>query len=107
MAHAYASLVGLPATGLRFFTVYGPWGRPDMAMWLLTATIMDGTPLKLFNNGRLRRDFTYIDDVSRPSSASLNTRRSQIPPGLAMRAIRQQAVHRGASIISATAARLR
>jgi UDP-glucuronate 4-epimerase len=64
MAHAYASLFDLPATGLRFFTVYGPWGRPDMAMWLFTAAIMDGTPLKLFNNGRVRRDFTYIDDVA-------------------------------------------
>ena len=64
MAHSYASLFGLPATGLRFFTVYGPWGRPDMAMWLFTAAIMDGTPLKLFNNGRLRRDFTYVDDVA-------------------------------------------
>jgi UDP-glucuronate 4-epimerase len=64
MAHAYATLFGLPATGLRFFTVYGPWGRPDMAMWLFTAAIMDGTPLKLFNSGRLRRDFTYIDDVT-------------------------------------------
>ncbi|MGO9681499.1 MAG: NAD-dependent epimerase [Beijerinckiaceae bacterium] len=64
MAHAYSSLFGLPTTGLRFFTVYGPWGRPDMAMWLFTAAIMDGTPLKLFNNGRLRRDFTYIDDVT-------------------------------------------
>ncbi len=64
MAHSYASLFGLPATGLRFFTVYGPWGRPDMAMWLFTAAIMDGTPVKLFNSGRLRRDFTYIDDVT-------------------------------------------
>ena len=64
MAHAYASLFGLPASGLRFFTVYGPWGRPDMAMWLFTAAIIDGTPLKLFNNGRLRGDFTYIDDVT-------------------------------------------
>jgi len=64
MAHAYASLFGLPATGLRFFTVYGPWGRPDMAMWQFTAAIMDGTPVKLFNNGRMRRDFTYIDDVT-------------------------------------------
>jgi UDP-glucuronate 4-epimerase len=64
MAHAYASLFGLPVTGLRFFTVYGPWGRPDMAMWLFAAAIMDGTPLKLFNNGRLQRDFTYIDDVT-------------------------------------------
>lgn len=64
MAHAYASLFGVPATGLRFFTVYGPWGRPDMAMWLFTAAIMDGMPLKLFSDGRLRRDFTYIDDVT-------------------------------------------
>ena len=64
MAHAYASLFGLPATGLRFFTVYGPWGRPDMAMWQFTAAIMDGTPVKLFNSGRMRRDFTYIDDVT-------------------------------------------
>ncbi len=64
MAHAYASLFGLPTTGLRFFTVYGPWGRPDMAMWLFTAAVMDGKPLKLFHKGRLRRDFTYIDDVT-------------------------------------------
>ena len=64
MAHAYASLFGLPATGLRFFTVYGPWGRPDMAMWQFTAAIMDGMPVKLFNNGRMGRDFTYIDDVT-------------------------------------------
>jgi UDP-glucuronate 4-epimerase len=64
MAHSYSSLFGLPATGLRFFTVYGPWNRPDMAMWLFTAAIMDGKPIKLFNNGRMRRDFTYIDDVT-------------------------------------------
>jgi UDP-glucuronate 4-epimerase len=63
MAHAYASLFALPATGLRFFTVYGPWGRPDMAMWLFTDAIMQGRPLKLFNGGKMRRDFTYIDDV--------------------------------------------
>ena len=63
MAHSYASLFGIAATGLRFFTVYGPWGRPDMAMWLFTAAILDGRPLKLFNNGRMRRDFTFIDDV--------------------------------------------
>jgi UDP-glucuronate 4-epimerase len=63
MAHAYAHLFALPATGLRFFTVYGPWGRPDMAMWLFTEAILQGRPIKLFNNGRMRRDFTYIDDV--------------------------------------------
>jgi UDP-glucuronate 4-epimerase len=63
MAHAYAHLFALPATGLRFFTVYGPWGRPDMAMWLFTDAIMQGRPIKLFNQGQMRRDFTYIDDV--------------------------------------------
>jgi UDP-glucuronate 4-epimerase len=63
MAHAYAHLFRLPTTGLRFFTVYGPWGRPDMAMWIFSAAIMAGQPIKLFNNGNMRRDFTYIDDV--------------------------------------------
>jgi len=64
MAHAYAHLFGLPVTGLRFFTVYGPWGRPDMAMWLFTDAILAGRPIKLFNRGNMRRDFTYVDDVS-------------------------------------------
>jgi UDP-glucuronate 4-epimerase len=64
MAHAYAHLFALPATGLRFFTVYGPWGRPDMAMWLFADAIMEGRPIRLFNHGRMRRDFTYIDDVA-------------------------------------------
>ena len=63
MAHAYSHLFRLPATGLRFFTVYGPWGRPDMAMWLFADAILAGRPIKLFNNGDMRRDFTYIDDV--------------------------------------------
>jgi UDP-glucuronate 4-epimerase len=63
MAHAYAHLFGIPATGLRFFTVYGPWGRPDMALWLFTEAILEGRPVKLFNEGKMRRDFTYIDDV--------------------------------------------
>jgi UDP-glucuronate 4-epimerase len=63
MAHAYAHLFGLPATGLRFFTVYGPWGRPDMAMWLFTEAILKGRPIRLFNYGKMRRDFTYVDDV--------------------------------------------
>jgi UDP-glucuronate 4-epimerase len=63
MAHAYAHLFGLPATGLRFFTVYGPWGRPDMAIWLFTEAILNGRPIRLFNQGRMRRDFTYIDDA--------------------------------------------
>jgi UDP-glucuronate 4-epimerase len=64
MAHAYSHLFGLPATGLRFFTVYGPWGRPDMAMFIFTSAIVEGRPIRLFNFGKMRRDFTYIDDVA-------------------------------------------
>jgi UDP-glucuronate 4-epimerase len=63
MAHAYAHLYRLPTTGLRFFTVYGPWGRPDMAAWLFTEAILGGRPIRLFNRGAMRRDFTYIDDI--------------------------------------------
>ncbi len=63
MSHVYAHLYRLPLTGLRFFTVYGPWGRPDMAMWLFTKAILAGQPIKVFNNGDMRRDFTYIDDI--------------------------------------------
>jgi UDP-glucuronate 4-epimerase len=63
MAHAYAHLFGFPATGLRFFTVYGPWGRPDMALFKFTRGILDGTPIPVFNEGRMVRDFTYIDDI--------------------------------------------
>jgi UDP-glucuronate 4-epimerase len=62
-AHAYSHLFGLPTTGLRFFTVYGPWGRPDMALFLFTKAILAGEPIKVFNFGRMRRDFTYVDDV--------------------------------------------
>ncbi len=65
MAHAYSHLYRIPATGLRFFTVYGPWGRPDMAMFIFAKAILAGQPIKLFNHGKMRRDFTYIDDVSR------------------------------------------
>ena len=64
IAHAYSHLFGLPATGLRFFTVYGPWGRPDMALFLFTRAILAGEPIKVFNNGRMQRDFTYIDDIA-------------------------------------------
>ena len=63
MAHTYASLYGLPCTGLRFFTVYGPWGRPDMALFLFTRAILEGRPIDVYNEGRMRRDFTYIDDI--------------------------------------------
>lgn len=64
MAHAYSHLYRIPSTGLRFFTVYGPWGRPDMAMFLFAKAIVDGKPIKLFNHGDMLRDFTYIDDVT-------------------------------------------
>ncbi len=64
MAHAYASLYGMPCTGLRFFTVYGPWGRPDMALFLFTKAIIEGRPIEVFNHGKMRRDFTYIDDIA-------------------------------------------
>jgi UDP-glucuronate 4-epimerase len=64
MAHTYSHLYRLPATGLRFFTVYGPWGRPDMAMFLFAKAIVEGTPIKLFNHGNMRRDFTFAEDVS-------------------------------------------
>jgi len=63
MAHCYSHLYGLPTTGLRFFTVYGPWGRPDMALFLFTRAILAGEPIDVFNHGHMRRDFTYIDDI--------------------------------------------
>jgi UDP-glucuronate 4-epimerase len=64
MAHTYHHLFGLPVTGLRFFTVYGPWGRPDMALFLFTDAILNGKPIKIFGEGKMRRDFTYIDDIA-------------------------------------------
>ncbi len=63
MAHAYSYLYGLPATGLRFFTVYGPWGRPDMALFKFTKAILEGNPIDVYNHGKMERDFTYIDDI--------------------------------------------
>ena len=63
MAHTYSHLYGLPTTGLRFFTVYGPWGRPDMALFMFTKAILAGRPIEVFNHGQMRRDFTYVDDI--------------------------------------------
>ena len=63
MAHCYSHLYGLPTTGLRFFTVYGPWGRPDMALFLFTKAILEGKPIDVFNHGKMKRDFTYVDDI--------------------------------------------
>jgi UDP-glucuronate 4-epimerase len=64
MAHCYAHLYRIPCTGLRFFTVYGPWGRPDMALFIFTKAILEGKPIEVFNHGKMRRDFTYIDDIA-------------------------------------------
>lgn len=63
MAHTYSHLFGLPTTGLRFFTVYGPWGRPDMALFLFTKAIMENRPIDIYNQGAMQRDFTYVDDI--------------------------------------------
>jgi UDP-glucuronate 4-epimerase len=72
MAHSYAHLFGIPSTGLRFFTVYGPWGRPDMALFLFTKAILAGEPIKVFNHGRHKRSFTYIDDIVQGIVATLD-----------------------------------
>jgi UDP-glucuronate 4-epimerase len=77
MAHTYTHLFGLQTVGLRFFTVYGPWGRPDMALWLFTEAMLAGRPIQVFNQGRMRRDFTFIDDIIAGVKASL------FRPGLA------------------------
>lgn len=73
LSESYASLYRLPSTGLRFFTVYGPWGRPDMAMWIFTKALYAGEPLTLYNGGEMRRDFTYIDDIVRGVLACLDS----------------------------------
>jgi UDP-glucuronate 4-epimerase len=78
MAHSYSHLFGLPTTGLRFFTVYGPWGRPDMAAMLFTRAILEGRPIRVFNHGRMRRDFTYVDDIVEGVARVLE----RIPPPL-------------------------
>ncbi|MFM2041579.1 MAG: hypothetical protein RLY86_155 [Pseudomonadota bacterium] len=89
MAHSYSHLFRLPVTGLRFFTVYGPWGRPDMAYFLFTQAILDGKPIKLFNEGCMQRDFTYIDDIvegvvraaDRPATPNPDWRGDRPDPG--------------------------
>jgi UDP-glucuronate 4-epimerase len=89
MAHTYSHLFGLPTTGLRFFTVYGPWGRPDMALFMFTRAILAGEPIKVFNHGRMVRDFTYVDDIAdgvvrtldRPPAADPSHDRTVPDPG--------------------------
>ena len=73
MAHTYSHLFGLPTTGLRFFTVYGPWGRPDMALFLFTKAILRNEPIDVFNDGKMHRDFTYIDDITKGVQAVIET----------------------------------
>jgi len=80
MAHSYSHLYGLPTTGLRYFTVYGPWGRPDMSPWLFTSAILESRAIDVFNHGKMQRDFTYIDDIAegtvrvldRPANPNIN-----------------------------------
>ena len=106
MAHAYAHLFAVPMTGLRFFTVYGPWGRPDMAVWLFTEAILQGKPIRLFNDGASKRDFTYVDDVveavvrliDRPAALPIRT-------GPPPRPTPQRALRLGGSTTSATTRR--
>jgi UDP-glucuronate 4-epimerase len=89
MAHTYSHLYGLPTTGLRFFTVYGPWGRPDMALFKFTKAILEGTPIQVFNHGKHRRDFTYVDDIvegiirvlDKPAASNPNWSGVQPDPG--------------------------
>ena len=106
MAHSYSHLFRVPTTGLRFFTVYGPWGRPDMAMWIFAKAILEDKPITLFNYGKMRRDFTYVDDVVESvtrlveqagAARSVMVRRR--------RPIRRAAMRPGASTISATTRR--
>jgi UDP-glucuronate 4-epimerase len=72
MAHSYSHLYGLPTTGLRYFTVYGPWGRPDMSPWLFTSAILEGRAIDVFNEGKMMRDFTYIDDIAQGTVRALD-----------------------------------
>ena len=82
MAHAYAHLFAIPCSGLRFFTVYGPWGSPDMALFLFTKAILEGRPINVFNFGSMRRDFTYIDDIAEGVVRVLDKPASRILIGL-------------------------
>ena len=82
MAHAYAHLFAIPCSGLRFFTVYGPWGSPDMSLFLFTKAILEGRPINVFNFGSMRRDFTYIDDIAEGVVRVLDKPASRILIGL-------------------------
>ena len=105
MAHAYAHLYGIPSTGLRFFTVYGPWGRPDMALFLFTDAIMNDPPIEVFNHGKMTRDFTYIDDIIEGIVRVLGRRRHQTQRGIESRQMRPPAMLLIGFTTSATANR--
>ncbi len=95
MSHAYAHLYGVPLTGLRFFTVYGPWGRPDMAMWLFTKAILEGRPIDVFNHGDMRRDFTYVDDIVSGVIGALD----RVPDGTPPQAVYNLGNHRSENLM--------
>ena len=105
MAHTYSHLFRLPTTGLRFFTVYGPWGRPDMALFLFTRKILAGEPIEVFNHGKHTRDFTYIDDIVEGVIRTSDRLPPAIPPGMPAIRIRQRAARPAASSTSATTIR--
>lgn len=104
LAHAYSSLYAIPSTGLRFFTVYGPWGRPDMALHLFTTAILSNKPIKVFNGGKMHRDFTYIDDIVEVMARILPLPPRADPSGTRKKPIRPPARRPGASSMWATAA---
>lgn len=95
MSHTYAHLYGIPQTGLRFFTVYGPWGRPDMAYWMFTEAMLAGNPIRVFNNGQMWRDFTYIDDVVDAVVAVLDAPAVNVPSHRIYNIGNNQPVHLG------------
>ena len=103
MAHTYTHLFGLQTVGLRFFTVYGPWGRPDMALWLFTEALLAGRPLRVFNHGRMRRDFTFVDDIVQAIVRLVAASpRPAIPTGAARLPTRRRASRHTGSSTSAT-----
>jgi UDP-glucuronate 4-epimerase len=98
MAHSYSHLYALPTTGLRFFTVYGPWGRPDMAPMLFTRAILAGEPIKVFNHGDMQRDFTYVDDIVEGVVRVLSRPASPAPPTGAPYAVYNIGNHRAVAL---------
>jgi UDP-glucuronate 4-epimerase len=105
MAHCYAHLYRIPCTGLRFFTVYGPWGRPDMALFIFTKAILEGKPIEVYNHGKMRRDFTYVDDIVEGVIRTLDRPARRTRPGQATNRIPEPVQRRPVSTISAIISR--